>query len=149
MKSINLPFLIACHHHAMVKGVDYVWGAKPSPALTTDKIHGSDCSGWMRYLFGRQDITLPEGSQQQMEWFKEQGFGAVTDYPAICSSPAGKLWICFALDTRAQGGHPGHVWLVDGGETMECFGGVGVGERPANTRILRTLFHVGFELPTQ
>jgi len=148
MKTINLEFLIACHHNGCLHNIPYVWAAKPSPSLTTDQITGSDCSGWMRYLFGRQGIGLPEGSQEQMEWFKSQGLTAETDYTAI-STWSGNLWICFALDTRAEGGHPGHVWLVHEGETMECYGGVGVGERPANTRILRSLFHAGFEVPAK
>jgi hypothetical protein len=148
--TIDLEFLSICHDNGAAHGIPYVWGAKPDPSLTTDQITGSDCSGWARYLFGRQGITLPEGSQEQMEWFKSKGPGdATADYAAVGNSPAGELFICFALDTRASGGHAGHVWFVESGETMECYGGVGVGSRLWYNRVLRRIFHVAFRVPTK
>lgn len=146
---IDLEFLSTCHDNAAVWGIPYVWGAKPDPKLTTDQIKGSDCSGWSSYLFGRQGITIPEGSQEQMDWCKKQGWACTTDYAAVGAAAEGELFMCFALDTRASGGHAGHVWFSDGGETMECYGGHGVGSRPWNTRVLRRIFHAAFRVPTK
>ena len=148
MKPIDLDLLWACQDHGAVHGIRYQWGAKPALDATTDQIDESDCSGWVRYLFGRQGITtLPEGSQQQMDYFKAAGLPETSDYAAVGGSPAGELFICFALDLSAQGSHPGHVWGCENGETLECHGGAGVDSRPWNTGVLRRIFHVAYRLP--
>lgn len=148
MKAIDLPLMWKCQDNGAVNGIPYVWGAKPSSSLTTDQISGADCSGWWRYLMGRQGIEVPEGSQEQMEWCKAQGFQCITNYADVGNAAAGELFACFILDTRGhQDGHAGHVWNCEGGETMESHGGAGVDSRPWNTGVLRREFHVAFRLP--
>ena len=144
MKAIDLQLLQECQAHGHAQRIPYVWDAKPDPSLRTDQITGSDCSGWLRYLLGRQGNELPEGSQEQMEWLKDQGLTESSDYPAVATGSG--LWACFALDLRSEGGHPGHVWLLYQGQSMECCAGRGVTSRHWNTPVLRRSFLVAYRL---
>jgi cell wall-associated NlpC family hydrolase len=150
VKPLDLTLLWACQDNGSVHGIRYTWNAKPDvnpPIPPTDAIAESDCSGWWRYLMARQGITVPEGSQEQMAWCKAQGLPETSDYGAVGAAKEGEVFACFALDTRATGGHAGHVWNCENGETMECHGGAGVDSRPWNTGVLRRIFHVAYRLP--
>lgn len=149
MKPIDLNLLWRCQVNGAAHGIPYVWGAKPDPSLEAAQITGSDCSGWFRYLMARQGIDVPEGSQEQMSWCQAQGLPETTDYAAVGNSPSGELFACFALDLRGSGGHAGHVWLCEGGDTVECHGGAGVDSRGWDTPVLRRIFHVAYRMPVQ
>ena len=158
MQPIDLKFLLLCHDHGMIHGIRYHWGAKPvtnQPLPTTDRIRMSDCSGWTQYLLARQGITIPEGSYEQMEWFQKQGLPLLT-----ADQYRSRLWrgspLIVAFIVPVTGEHEGHVWFAHGDPTngagyvtAECYGCVGVGERPYNTRILMQEVHAGFVLPVR
>lgn len=129
----------------MLHGIPYVWGAKPDPKKTTDKISGSDCSGWSRYLLGRQEIDIPEGSAEQREWMREKKLVRIARDHYSYGKPSLTVWFIAPV----AGEHAGHVWFVLGGynTTMECFGGHGVGSRPAYTKVLVWEVAEGFILP--
>lgn len=143
VKPIDLALMRECFDHLAVRGVPYVWGAKAAPGVDSSEITGLDCSGFFQFVMSKQGIAVPEGSYQQMEWCKAQRLELTTSYRHACCPPS-QLWACFAIQ---EGSRPGHVWLVDDGETMECYGGHGVGSRRWNTAVLTRIFHAAFRLP--
>jgi len=115
--------------------VKYKLGAK-APHLGCDsaKISHLDCSGFVRYLIHRiSGFVIPDGSANQLAWVAAQGFKQST-YDAngagLCDN---RLRIAFI---GAYRGKVGHVWLVLNGQTIESYGGRGVGRRPWNSKTL-------------
>lgn len=100
-----------------------------------------DCSGFMRELwyYASNRQVIPDGSANQREWARGRvGREILREHPGSLYSKAcknrGALLLCFidAVDRV----HAGHVWMVLGGYTMECYGGHGVGRRLWNTPVL-------------
>jgi cell wall-associated NlpC family hydrolase len=116
----------------------YKLGAK-APTLGCDShdIKRIDCSGFVRYIIYRITsgmVKLPDGSWRQHEWCSDQGFKLVR-YNEVAFLHDGRLRIAFK---NADGG-VGHTWLILNGETIEAYGGQGVGRRPWDTLKLKKL----------
>lgn len=139
----------------MAGRVKYKLGAKP-PSLTCDssQIESCDCSGFARYAIAKasnQQVIMPDGSQAQLEWVKQQGW-AQKDYknvglPEVVADPS-RWFICF-LTPVAGLDWPRHVWLVSGGDTFECCGPEGspMHSRSWNTMVLLPCRQC-YEVPT-
>ena len=50
---------------------------------------------------------------------------------------------------QPAGGHPGHVWLIYKGKTLESHGGAGVSSRDWDTPILLSKASAAYELPCE
>jgi hypothetical protein len=142
MININLEFLQECHIHGMKERIPYVWGMKPSVTVDTNRVKGSDCSGWIRYLFGRQHILIPEGSMEQYCYFRKEGYVEFTDYSRVENRHI--LYLCHASPTANEAGH---IWLAYNQRTIECYGGYGVGSRDVMHNPLPRIFSNGFVIP--
>lgn len=157
--SLNLRIVQKLHHAMMFKGVRYQLGAKPrllpgkSMAQFIEDTDESDCSGYVRSLVfyaTEERLLLPEGSVQQYEWLRNSlnpltgplhGYDhvrplSVNDAIRTVDSTPGNLsplYIAFIAPTDL---HYGHVWFVNDGTTLECYGGRGAGSRNWNARPL-------------
>lgn len=116
--------------------VKYKLGAKPGlhdePGIDFKL---SDCSGFVRWLlFKGTDgkTTLPDGSWIQETWCDNEGFNK-NPYASVADNKDDYLRVAFI---KAYRGKVGHIWLIHNGKTIECYGGVGVGRRPWNTKTL-------------
>lgn len=145
--SIDLPLLLLVHNHGELNGIPYRWGAKPRGIPDTSKIRGSDCSGWTQYLLWRCAVNVPAGSVEQREYAAATGYEYLI-HPGNNSNPAAIASMLYRIaeDTAGlywlfidpvPGAHAGHTWFVHQAETLECYGGRGVGSRPWWERVLR------------
>jgi hypothetical protein len=140
---INLELLLTCHTNATKHKIPYVWGMKPDIHSDSADIRGSDCSGYIRWLFGRQGIVLPEGSMEQSEYFNN-----VLKYIHMerysLTENRNILYLCHAAVTPS---HAGHIWLAFNRKTIECYGGHGVGSRDVMHSPLPSYFTNGYVIP--
>ena len=163
---VNTSTLISVSNQLQRRGVKYVYGGKienrdvnprSTGKLSTppDTIDGLDCSGYMRYvLYQAANWVIPDGSQNQLEYFQDGGFDQLAAY-GDTNADVGRnaLSIGFIKPYVNGCGPIGHVWLIykpnDGAaaETFECHGGVGVDSRPWNTIVLTHEVYVSFKLP--
>jgi hypothetical protein len=114
-------------------GVTYGLGAKAQLGCDYSTIKKIDCSGFVRYAIHYTTgsrIVMPDGSWNQDDWCKNQGF-RVVPYASYAGRPDGVLRIGF-MHTKPVG----HVWFVLDRQTIESHGGVGPDRREWNTRIL-------------
>ena len=141
-----------------VRGVPYGWGDK-APSLDCDSaaIHSLDCSGFIRWLLARssnQGIILPDGSANMREWLQQNhrdwlvGNGRDAYESAGYQSEATEMdfYLCF-IDPNSD--HAGHVWGVQDGHTLECYGGHGVGRRPFSQAVLMREVSFVFKVPAK
>jgi len=115
-------------------GVEYHLGSKAS-SLNEDSgdIVEIDCSGFVRYTAAKcsnEECILPDGSVTIHEYLQSQGLPRVS-YNGV-KDDAERLFIAFIAPTHESG----HVWWVQGGQTMESHGGDGVDCRPWDTPVL-------------
>lgn len=135
MRALNYQKLLAYHELGISAEVAYLLGAKPSLDALPASIRNSDCSGWFRYLLYHASLhalTLPEGSVEQHEWCIDQSLQQV-NYLSV-GEISSRLLACF-IDPATSPGGIGHVFLSHGGQTLECYGGHGVGRRAWNAPI--------------
>ena len=157
MEKINLKKLYTTFDNMCLHGVTYKLGAKaPRLDCDTSEIHSIDCSGFFRYAIAKatdQKLIIPDGSWVQNDWCRAQGFRKV-NYNDLHYADPSRLFVAFIRAGHNGAGSIGHVWLnnqMDKDwpiETMESYGGHGVGSRRWDTGILRRLVFECFELPT-
>ena len=88
-----------------------------------------DCSGFVREalrLATTPPIAFPDGSVNQHDWIRAQGFAKSTVAAAIQSDGLVRIAFLRPQDTPS---HIGHVVLIAGGKTLESHGGVGPDSR--------------------
>ena len=154
---VNLQKLNSIFDKQVLQGIKYRLGGKaPSlnsspPALES----GIDCSGIVRLLlFQSTDgaLKIPDGSWNQKDWCQENL--EKVPYSRALSPEQNELFIAFITPRVNGAGKIGHVWLIaqrDGdkmGETMESYGGHGIGSRNANTGVLTRLVSACYRIPT-
>lgn len=151
MQPIKLAVLEAVFDH--MKGrVTYDFGGKaPSLTCDTSEIDGIDCSGFVRYALAKasdQKFILPDGSSNQRDRCNQIGLHKLASYSDVQygAKDPNRLFIAFIA---AHGGHPGHVWLVRGGVTMESHGGAGVSSREWDVPVLKSSACAAYELATE
>jgi hypothetical protein len=151
--SIDVTMLTSSFSQLQRRGVSYVYGGKADDRSTNrrsngslstplDTIDGLDCSGFFRYMIYRATsgtCIIPDGSQNQLDWFSSQASAGnvnqVYPYSIVnLSATSPQLFACFIKPHVNGCGDIGHVWFVlksNGGDaqTLECYGGVGVGSR--------------------
>ncbi|WP_395735916.1 hypothetical protein [Prosthecobacter sp.] len=113
----------------------YGLGSKAHPInAEPSKIKAIDCSGLVRYLVynASKDHSFPDGSWTQMDYLTKKKFRKV-DYKHKASLNDSWLRIAFI---KKSGSHPGHVWLIHNGKTIESHGGKGPDRRPWNASVL-------------
>lgn len=111
--------------------VAYDYGAKPNPGAKPGSFRNSDCSGFVRWLLplvATEHIDVPDGSWNQWEWCKRQGF-KLTAYDKAGDEKDFRLRIAFIPKVGEQAGH---VILLLNGYSIECCGGKGVCRRRWN-----------------
>lgn len=142
------------------KGVSYRLGGKaPSLSCDTSEIDSIDCSGFTRYALAKATngaLVIPDGSQNQREWFENSGLHQVGSYDDVGRYATPKrLFVCFIKPGENSAGSIGHTWFVSKldddstADTMESHGGTGIDTRPWNTRVLKREFFSGFEIPVK
>ena len=140
------------------------WNPNSNGHLTTpvNTLQHIDCSGFVRYiLFQATDgaLVIPDGSQAQREWFEAAADRGDTHKLAQYSDAntyisESRLFIGFIKPNTNGCGPVGHVWLIGqfdedvSAETMESYGGHGVGSRNWNAIPLRTEVYSVYALPT-
>jgi hypothetical protein len=139
-------------------GTTYLLGGKaPSLNAEPEDIDRIDCSGFVRYAIYQagNGFKIPDGSFKQREWCEEQGLHEVADYADInAHMTKNRLFIAFITAGVRGAGRVGHVWLIGdfdpdrGADTMESYGGHGVGSRQWNHPVLVRRVHKVFEIPT-
>lgn len=142
---VNRKKLLSLHAALIKRGVDYGFGAKAEGGsdprngrrwnrdsthhLSTpvSTIENLDCSGLIRYEAFQAsggDLVLPDGSQAQLDWcrknWKQVGYG-------FCENRDNVLRIAFMTPGVHGVGSIGHVWWIFNGNTLESYGGHGVG----------------------
>jgi hypothetical protein len=132
-----------------------------STPLTTVK--HLDCSGFVRYALYRATegkLIIPDGSQVQREWCERQAAAKLLHKASKYENTnkyltKERLFIAFIKPWTNGCGAIGHVWLIGqfdkdiSAETIESYGGPGVGSRPWNARkLLREVYSV-YELPAK
>lgn len=160
---VDLDLLNTVFSRLAIRGIRYHWGSKIALDIDTSDPsieEGVDCSGFVRYALskathGALDIT--DGSASQHDWCRNAGLHRLDHYSNVTQADPSRLFIAFIAPDPGQ--HPGHVWLVHRAEspgrdwqqevptTMESYGGVGVGSRHWNARILLREVSECFELP--
>lgn len=156
-----------------LRGVQYGLGAKAegstykgrrynkrsSGNLSTapNTIDNLDCSGWTRYgLFQATNgkLVIPDGSQAQREWCENNGLHKVNYPDANRYMTDRRLFIAFIKPFTNGCGEVGHVWLLtqydkdSAADTMESYGGHGIGSRRWDYPVLRRQVFSCYELPT-
>lgn len=127
MNKVSLQSTFFRALQALNARVPYTFGGKLEIGLPVEYLNGRglDCSGFVRWLIG--DESFPDGSESMREYcsrnlnvYKSEGSwtGALRD---------GHLRIGFLSPDDGNG--IGHVVLLYGGSTIECYGGHGVGMR--------------------
>lgn len=141
------------------KGVPYGLGSKIDLSIQPDQLEPGthcDCSGFIRWVLKWASggaFVLPDGSQMQREWCENAGLHKLAHYSdANTYGTPGRLFIHFIKPYTNGCGATGHVWLSikfnddTVADTIECYGGHGVGSRVWNARPLRTEVYESFEL---
>jgi cell wall-associated NlpC family hydrolase len=114
------------------EGHEYLMDSKPKLGLAPNSWKLSDCSGYIRWLvWGAFGVKLPDGSANQHAW--SQLYLPEVPYRKVGPLKDNVLYIAFIAP---KGGHPGHVWLLCSGMTIECYGGHGPGRRSWDTEVL-------------
>jgi hypothetical protein len=135
---VNTAKLVQLVRDMRAAGVKYAIGNAAHPTVgkvsslsePVSSITALDCSGFVRYaLYQAGGGQIPDGSVRQQEWFARQGFAAL-NYQKTAGLVDNHLRIAFLV------GHPGHVWMVLNGLTIESHGGVGPDRRAWNTPVL-------------
>jgi hypothetical protein len=107
----------------MMNGVKYGFGKKIRPLSKALGIKEVDCSGFTRWaVFGASGVTIPNGSVQQHEWAKKEGFKVSTVESGNLNDNA--IRIAF-LDPSKSLSKIGHVVLIINGKTCESHGSKG------------------------
>jgi hypothetical protein len=140
------------------------WNPNSTGRLSTpvSTIENIDCSGFIRFLLYRATegaLVIPDGSQPEREWCEQKHSAGLlhkiahyADTNAYITNE--RLFIAFIKPWTNGCGQIGHVWLVGqfdediDAETMESYGGHGVGSRPWSSRTLRREVYSVYELPT-
>ena len=137
---IDLKLLHELHKKCAGR-VKYKLGAKVP--LTTDSadIKRIDCSGYSRWILARasnQALRMPDGSQVQLDWVRDQGWRKLAKYADVeyAKNDGSRLFIAF-LSPKPGNSWPRHVWLVRYAMTMESCGSRGVTSRPWDNVNLR------------
>jgi hypothetical protein len=143
---ISLSLLLTVFDHQCLHGTRYRLGAK-APSLSCDSadISAIDCSGESRYLLAKateQKLIIPDGSVNQHSWCEAWNL-TKADYLHVATALPWMIYICFIEPT---GRHPGHVWLVHDGDTLESHGGVGVTSRRWSAPVLMRQVSACYEL---
>lgn len=116
------------------QGVTYGLGDKdPILGAFPPDYESIDCSGFMRALIHYStdgEVTMPDGSWNQLDWLIAQGFPQVNF--DTCVENDDSIRIC----VYEQPGHTGHVWLVMNGITYESHGHAGPSHRDWNNQVL-------------
>lgn len=156
MEPINLKMLLRTHDNATMHGIPYGFGDKaPSLSCDTGEIRRIDCSGYARFLLAKatdQKLIIPDGSWNQRDWCERQRLPRKR-YVDLHYADNSRLFIAFITPHVNGAGSVGHVWLVNQMdsdwpvETMESYGGHGVGSRRWDTGVLRRQCAACFELP--
>lgn len=153
MEPVDPSILTACFHGAQRAGCVYQWGAKPGRDWDSSLVKQSDCSGMSGWLVARatnQAVQLPEGSYDQYDWCRQQGLHQLSQYSDLHYTVAdpNRVFIGFEL---AANSHPGHVWIVYMGRTLECHGprGSALAGRSWDDPILVRIVDACFELPAR
>ena len=127
--------------------IKYHLGAKPSLTAKPEDITKSDCSGFVRYLMYKVSSGYINfgggGTWWQNKWCEDEQL-QVVEY-ATAANNDGCLRIAFI---KGGGGNIGHVWLILGGRTIECHGGVGADRRDWDTQVLKNGVDVCYKLAT-
>jgi hypothetical protein len=132
-------------------GIRYKFGEKIRDLSTyPPQAHLCDCSGAVRYLVYQATeglLKLPDGSVNQREWCEWVQLHRLKKYSDVQYADGSRLFICFIKPTNLLAGH---VWLVQGGVTVECHGHTkGFDRRAWNTLVLRLRCDAAYELPTE
>jgi hypothetical protein len=153
---VHLNILTDVFDRQVLHGVSYGYGVKP-PTLHSDpsEFEKVDCSGEFRYLLAKGSMgkmIVPDGSIKQREWCE---WNLVEKrYRDLAMADKNRLFACFITPGINGCGKVGHVWLVGKfdtdwlPDTMESYGGHGVGSRDWNNRTLWRMVHKCFEIPT-
>jgi len=166
MTPVNKNALISITAQLERRGVTYGYGAKAddksaNPRSTgqlstpPDTIDQIDCSGFTRYiLFQAAGWRVPDGSQDQRQWFEDNGFTKLSSYSVVNNGVGAEaLYIAFIKPNTNGCGSVGHVWFVykpndnTDAETFESHGGIGVDSRRWNTTVLFAEAFEAFALP--
>lgn len=131
--------------------VKYKLGAKAPLDRDSRLITKIDCSGFSRWLLARasnQAIKMPDGSQVQLGWVRDQQWRKLVEYADVqhAREDPSRLFIGF-LSPKPGNEWPRHVWFIQAGKTMESHGSGGVNSRPWDTPALRNCKRC-FEVPT-
>ena len=157
IEPINLKKLYQTFDNMTIHGVKYGLGDKaPRLDCDTSEVKRIDCSGFVRYAIAKatnQKLIIPDGSWIQNDWCRSQGFPK-KNYADLHYADHSRLFIAFIRAGRNGAGRIGHVWFINQMdkdwpvETMESYGGHGVGSRRWDNSTLRRLVFECFELPT-
>ncbi len=154
--AVSLNALASIFDRQVLHGIPYGFGAKAKTlSMLPEKIQAIDCSGEVRYLLAqgsKQNLIIPDGSVTQREWCEDRL--RQVDYLDLPMADPSRLFIAFITPFINGCGRVGHVWLVGkfdsdwSPDTLESYGGRGVGSRNWNNRTLMRMVHKCFELPT-
>jgi len=110
-------------------GVGYGLGSK-APTLSAVPgrgFHAIDCSGFVRWaLYQAGHCILPDGSVNQHDWIKGNGF----KQSDVASGELLDGAVRIAFLSPVDGGGVGHVVLIHNGKTFESHGHYGPDRRP-------------------
>lgn len=159
---VDLDLLESYFAHMERLGIFYGLGKKLPLSVHPDDLEGdlrTDCSGFVRYLLywaSNNLLDIGDGSQVQRAWAEEKGLHKLARYSDANAYMTDKrLFIAFIKPYSNGARKVGHVWLVSKlnadsvADTMESYGGVGIGSRPWNNRTLLRQVYSTFELPVR
>lgn len=137
MTCVNLDTIKQVYRN-MAGRVRYDLGGKAAD-LEADShaITEIDCSGFVRFCLYRAvdgAFSFPDGSVNQHEWC-EKHWRKLGQYGDVqyAANDTSRLFVAFLAP---HDGHPGHVFFICGGRTLESHGGAGVDSRRWDTGIL-------------
>ena len=150
--SVDLTRLRA--YYAATKGSPYRLGAKWPISNPPELVKGDpvDCSGWVRWALAQTSPwVLPDGSQCQWAYVRDTLGWREVPYHNLryCENDPTRLFIAFKRAAAKNGRvlKHGHVLLVSNGQTIESFGGRGVGSREWDCATLRRIAAACCEVP--
>lgn len=119
----------------VVPGNQYEWGGKVDDDADSKEVveGGIDCSGYTKWLTARcAGVEIPDGSVNQHDWVKEQGFKKSSVDAALLMD--GYLRIAFLVPLYRSGRlvRAGHVLFIRNAMTFESRGGAGPDRRVWN-----------------
>lgn len=154
--AVDLRLVETIFDRQVLHGIRYGYGVKAkSLTMLPEKMEAIDCSGEVRYLLAqgsKQNLIIPDGSVVQREWCEDHL--REVKYADLPMADSSRLFIGFITPFINGCGRVGHVWLISkidtdwAPDTMESYGGHGVGSRNWNARTLWRMVHKSFELPT-